>query len=148
MSALLRLSVWALIAFHALIFARRLGDATITDPVIALRWMGSAFLLTVGWIHVRRGGSLVRGRGALAFWLAAFLLHALALAPGAAPVVDTTAPILGLSLAATAILLVAVRLTVPARSWSAIVEGWTSPPSNLDRIARMWGRPPPLSLSA
>lgn len=144
---LVRLAVWALIAFHALLLMRRIGDATLADPVIALRWLGAAVLLLAGWLHSRRGGSLIAGRGALAFWVAVLLLHAFALAPGAAPVVETPVPVWSLGLLAAAVPLLVRKLTPTASPrFHAAADPIVVP--TLDRIARLWGRPPPISLSA
>ncbi len=145
-SALVRLSIWALIVFHALLFARRIGDATISDPVIALRWLGAAVLVAAGHLHTRRGGSLVADRGALAFWLAAFLLHALALVPGAAPLVDTTTPVWA---AALALALVAVSLVARnERTRCRPVRTGHQQPASGVWIAPYLSRPPPISFPA
>lgn len=144
---LVRLGVWALVLFHVLLLARRIGDASLSDPVVALRWLGALLLLASGILHRRSGGSLVAGRGALAFWVAVFLLHAFALAPGGAPVAASPTP------AWTLGLLVAVALLLGGAVVTRIVPADTrfesaSLDSGLDRLARCWGRPPPISLSA
>lgn len=143
-----RLAVWALVGFHALLFARRIGDATISDPVIALRWLGAAVLLAAGWLHTRRGGSLVAGRGALAFWLAVLLLHAFALTPAAVPVVEAPTPLWSLGLLAGMMLLLIGGTTAATDSPCATRSEAQTLLSTLDRIARLWARPPPISLSA
>lgn len=143
-----RLAVWALVAFHALLFARRIGDATISDPVVALRWLGAAVLLITGWLHTRRGGSLVAGRGALAFWLAVFLLHAFALTPATLPVVEGPTPLWSLGLLAGVMLLLIGGMTAASDPPCATRSEAQTLLSTLDRIARLWARPPPISLSA
>ena len=71
---------WALalvlIAFHAVLLWQRLVDATLLEPVPALRWLATLALSAVLWRWNRNGVSLLRGRAALVFWLLVLLLHA------------------------------------------------------------------------
>ena len=67
----------ALVVFHAVLFARRLRDLTILEPVVVLQWAGTVALLGFLWYLRRRGASLLKGRSALVFWLLVLLLHIL-----------------------------------------------------------------------
>src|SRR5512134_2738482 len=73
----LGLTAAALLAvLHAFILWDRVVHGRLSDPGVALRWLGGA-ALTVALLALRRRGvSLFRGRRALVFWLLVLLLHA------------------------------------------------------------------------
>jgi hypothetical protein len=65
-----------LVLFHAALFYQRVAEASILQPGVLLRWIGSAALLAgmIGFRRVVRQPSL-RRRAALTFWIAALFLH-------------------------------------------------------------------------
>ncbi len=64
-----------LAAFHAAVLLRRIGDASITRPLVLGRWAFAAALLILGFaarrVLARRGGRRV----AIVFWLLVAVLH-------------------------------------------------------------------------
>ena len=66
----------ALIAFHAVLLAGRLSDASILEPAVLARWGGAlALVLTASLFH-RFAPVRLRGRRAIiVFWLLAAFLH-------------------------------------------------------------------------
>ncbi len=66
----------ALVLFHLLLLWQRVLDQTLFEPVPALRWLATLVVVLALYRLHRRGLSLVRGRGALVFWLLVLLLHA------------------------------------------------------------------------
>jgi len=84
-SPVVRWSLAALAAvvtwLHAEILVARLRDASIIEPIVAVRWLLSAVALAAtGWL-ARRGGELLRGRAGIILAVAVLVLHA-----GATPV--------------------------------------------------------------
>lgn len=80
-SALVVAAVATIVALHLAVLWDRLSQGRLTDPEIALRWLGGA-VLTVALLALRRRGiSLLWGRRALVFWLLVLLLHAGVVAP-------------------------------------------------------------------
>lgn len=71
------LAVGALLiaGFHGWLLLQRLGDATIGEPGVLLRWLGGLGLVAAALYLRPRGVSLTRGRAALVFWLLVLLLH-------------------------------------------------------------------------
>ena len=65
-----------LVLFHAALFYQRVAEASILQPGVLLRWIGSAALLAgiFGFRRVVRQPSM-RRRAALTFWVAALFLH-------------------------------------------------------------------------
>lgn len=68
-------SLGLLVAFHAVLFWERLANSTLFEPVPAIRWLATIALMAVLYRLHRSGISLLRGRGALVFWLLVLLLH-------------------------------------------------------------------------
>jgi hypothetical protein len=74
-------AVALLVVLHALILWDRAVQGRLSDPGVALRWLGAA-ALTIALLALRRRGvSLFWGRRALVFWLLVLLLHAGASVP-------------------------------------------------------------------
>ncbi len=71
----------AVAVFHLWLLLQRLGDATIGEPGVLLRWLAGSALVAAGLYLRPRGFSLTGGRSALVFWLLVLLLHV-----GATPV--------------------------------------------------------------
>jgi hypothetical protein len=70
-----------LVVLHASILWDRVVQGRLSDPGVALRWLGAA-ALTIALLALRqRGVSLFWGRRALVFWLLVLLLHAGASVP-------------------------------------------------------------------
>ncbi len=68
----------ALIAFHVVLLAGRLSDASILEPAVLARWGGALALLLTAFLFQRFAPVQVRGRRAvIVFWLLAALLHLL-----------------------------------------------------------------------
>ena len=66
----------ALIAFHAVLLAARLVDASIFEPAVLVRWSVTLALLLSAFLFQRFAPARLRGRRAvLIFWLLAALLH-------------------------------------------------------------------------
>jgi hypothetical protein len=66
----------ALIAFHAVLLAARLADASILEPAVFARWAGTLALLLSAFLFQRFAPARLRGRRAvIIFWLLAALLH-------------------------------------------------------------------------
>jgi hypothetical protein len=65
--------------FHVWLLASQAGAGRLTEPGLVLRWTLAAGLLAALFGLRQSGASLVRGRGAVAVWLLAALLHAPAL---------------------------------------------------------------------
>jgi len=104
-----------LLAFHGALFAERLHDATITDPVVALRWLGAGVLGLAAWRLHRRGAPLLRGRSGLVLALLVTLLHVGAVPP--ATVGGTEELLVGAPFGVAAALLVTALATkIAARS--------------------------------
>jgi hypothetical protein len=62
--------------FHGWLLASQVGAGQLTEPGLVLRWTLAGGLLAVLVGRRRSGASLVGGRGAVAVWLLAALLHA------------------------------------------------------------------------
>jgi hypothetical protein len=74
-------AVTLLVVLHASILWDRVEQGRLSDPGVALRWLGAA-ALTIALLALRRRGvSLLWGRRALVFWLLVLLLHAGAAVP-------------------------------------------------------------------
>ena len=74
-------SVATLVPLHVALLWDRFSHGRLSDPEVALRWLGAA-VLTVAVLALRRLGiPLLWGRRALVFWLLVLLLHAGAAAP-------------------------------------------------------------------
>ena len=142
----LRLAGGALVLLHVALLARRIADATIAEPGVLLRWLGSAATLAAMAAIRRRGGSLWQGRNGVAFTLVLLLLHAGALpAVAAAPTVLVFPAALAFGLvAASAARIAADRAAL--RPASAVRLRWTEPaaPAEAPGFARRFAsRPPP-----
>jgi hypothetical protein len=74
-SALLGLATLALVAFHVWLFWGQWQVGLLTDPLVALRWGGSALLVAALIALHRRGVPLFRGRQALVVWTLAAVVH-------------------------------------------------------------------------
>ncbi|HSM51470.1 MAG TPA: hypothetical protein VLA75_08720, partial [Thermoanaerobaculia bacterium] len=70
------LATGGLVLLHLGLLWSRLEDLSLWRPEVALRWLGALLLVGAGALHHHRGHSLLRGRGALAFWVLVLLLHA------------------------------------------------------------------------
>ena len=79
------LLVATMIAFHAVLLWQRVVDLSLFRPVPAIRWLATVALLVGLYRLHRRGMSLIKGRGALVFWLLVLLLHVCFQIPLAAP---------------------------------------------------------------
>ncbi len=145
---LVRLSALVLVGFHVLLLGRRIADLTIADPWVIVRWLATVALLFVGWRYVRKGGSLVAGRGALAFWIAVFLLHAFALQPAPVPLAESTVNVwsVGLLLVLSWVVLNALQTSVEARRYHQTEDFFLL--FHTDQLIHYSGRPPPISFSA
>ena len=111
--ALARAAAVALVAFHVWLLAVRLGDATLLEPGVALRWGAALALAGLAYLFRRHGRPLCSGRSGVVFWLLALLLHLggapLPLEPP--PLVEDLLIVLPLGVAAPLVLaLAAVRL--------------------------------------
>jgi hypothetical protein len=66
----------ALIAFHAVLLAGRLYDASILQPAVLARWGGALALILTAFLFQRFAPVRLRGRRAvIVFWLLAAFLH-------------------------------------------------------------------------
>jgi hypothetical protein len=147
-------SAVALVAFHAVIFARRVAGGALEDPGVALRWAAAAGL-ALAIVELRRRGRSLLGRESVAVWVLAALLHGPALTRSAAA---SDAPALpegiasvlqiGLAAAGLGLLLLADRAVRTPGSPEALRAG---PRFACDAGAQLVGpisafapRPPPL----
>lgn len=80
--------VAALGLFHLRLLWSRLTDATMFEPVVAVKWFAAALLLASLWWMRARGHKLFGGRRAAILWLIAVLLHVQLPAPLASPLAD------------------------------------------------------------
>jgi hypothetical protein len=69
-----------LVLFHGWLFAGQAWEGQLADVGQASRWLIAAGLAFGLWTLRRQGGSMLRGRRAVALWLLAALLHGPALA--------------------------------------------------------------------
>jgi hypothetical protein len=69
------LVVGGLVAFHLVLFAGRIADASIAHPEVLAKWLGALLLAAGALAHRRQGGALLSGRSGLVFWLLVLLLH-------------------------------------------------------------------------
>jgi len=70
----------ALVLFHGWLLAGQAWHRELSEPAVVLRWLVAAGLgIALGYVR-RRGGSMFRGRKAIAIWLLAAALHGPALA--------------------------------------------------------------------
>jgi hypothetical protein len=69
-----------LVAFHVWLFGGQLVGGELVEPGPLLRWVAAGVLAAALAAVWRRGGSLFRGRTAVAVWVLAALLHGPALA--------------------------------------------------------------------
>ncbi len=147
-----------LVIYHAVLLWQRVADLTLLEPVVAVRWLATIFLL-LGLFRLRhRGVPLVWGRKALAFWLLVLLLHVSFYGPLAEGVEASTdiqraglmlalpATVIGVTLAAACLVLLAGFLGVPparpastfslldAPGGPSLLAGWT---------LQLASRPPP-----
>lgn len=66
----------ALIAFHAVLLAGRVSDASILEPAVLAKWCGALALVATATIFQRFAPVRLRGRRAvIVFWLLAAMLH-------------------------------------------------------------------------
>lgn len=144
--------------FHLRLLWSRLSDATMFEPVVAVKWFAAALLLASLWWMRARGHQLFGGRRAAILWLVAILLHVQLPAPLASPVADGAVESTGWLLA----LPVGVSLGVGlARGLARLLSGAVGAslvpprpdraPSLLSRLTPLVGalpalysRPPPL----
>ncbi len=68
-------AIAGLVAFHLVLLAGRLADASLAHPEVLARWLGALLLGVGAWALRRQGSSLVSVRSGLAFWLLVLLLH-------------------------------------------------------------------------
>ena len=69
-------SLIALVAFHVVLLAGRLSDASILEPAVLARWGGALALILTASLFQRFAPARLRGRRALiVFWLLAAFLH-------------------------------------------------------------------------
>ena len=151
--AVVGLVTLALVAFHAVLFVRRLRDLSIFEPSVALRWSGTLLLIALLAAFVRRGTSLVRGRSALAFWLLVLLLHTIptpAALDGATPAdVLVAVPASSLLAATLAVALLLTALLVRSATVTAARVAWRRRgrigPNEVDSgyCSLLFARPPP-----
>ncbi len=73
--ALLPAVALVLVLFHLRLFWQHLIDQSVLEPVVAVKWLLSAFLVAGLWRLRMRGYRLLGGRRAGVFWLVALLLH-------------------------------------------------------------------------
>lgn len=153
-SPVVRWSLAALAAvvtwFHAEILVARLRDASITEPMVAVRWLLSVAALAVTGELARRGGALLRGRAGVVLAIAVLVLHA-----GAAPMpagVDGRAELLAASpvgllalglLAATAVGLATTGTIAPPERRYRLEPETLRTASPLLRHPPLAPRPPP-----
>jgi hypothetical protein len=156
------LGIGGLIAFHLVLFAGRIADASIAHPEVLAQWLG-ALLLAAGALALRRRGvALGSGRSALVFWLLVLLLH-VGFGSGLTPSGEVTGDAHPLLLLLP---LAALSVTAAAASWSGAragrlrplspapaarafpYPGWTPRPASFSAGAgpdRFSPRPPPFS---
>jgi hypothetical protein len=68
-------AIVALAAFHVWLLAAQIGGGQFFEPVVAVRWLAGALILS-GFAALRRlGVPLLRGRKAIVLWLFVVLLH-------------------------------------------------------------------------
>ncbi len=74
--ALQMIALIALVAFHVVLLAGRLSDASILEPAVLARWGGALALILIASLFQRFAPARLRGRRALiVFWLLAAFLH-------------------------------------------------------------------------
>lgn len=66
----------ALVIFHIVLFRDRLVGGELLDPVVAVRWLAAAALVSALLVLRRMGIPLASGRKAFIIWLLVALLHA------------------------------------------------------------------------
>ena len=132
LSALLGLGTATLVAFHVWLFWGQWQLGQLADPLLAVKWGGSALIVATLVALQRRGIPLFRGRQALVIWTLAAVIHvgadstAIAASPEFSPtgltfVVPTVA---GVTLIAACALLGTLRRRrlVPAPATFALVR--------------------------
>ena len=142
----------ALILFHAVLFARRVRDLTILEPMVALQWVGALVLLAVLGLLLWKRVSLMRGRAALAFWLLVLLLHVLPAAPTAIVETQGSELLLALPTIWTATLGLALLLGALLGGFTvqAVSAGRRWPQAGPSALwssgfcSRLYARPPPV----
>lgn len=74
--ALRIVSLIALVAFHVVLLAGRLSDASILEPAVLIRWAGALALILAASLFQRFAPPRLRGgRALIVFWLLAAFLH-------------------------------------------------------------------------
>jgi hypothetical protein len=117
LSALLIAAGVVLTLFHVWLFWERWQAGGLTEPLVALRWIGSALLVAALVVLRRRRGAVYRGRQALVVWTLVALVHVganhpeLSSSPLATPGVMFVVP----SAAAAALLVVAAVVVAVRR---------------------------------
>jgi FtsH-binding integral membrane protein len=106
--------VLPLVAFHGLLLWERVRDASLIQPVVALRWLLSAVVLALVFELRRRAIPVARGRVGLALGLVVLLLHA-----GTVPVPTV--------IASVEELIVAVPLALASAAWIAVSAAGMAP---------------------
>jgi hypothetical protein len=117
-------SVGLLVAFHAVLLWQRLAESTLLQPVPAIRWLATVALVAALYKLHRSGVSLLRGRGAVIFWLLVLLLHVSfwgPMADAAASSEDWSGP--GLLLALPALTIILGQLSPVLRRFLARLLG-------------------------
>ena len=84
----LRLLGVGMALLHVQLLWRRFADGSLTDLLVAARWVASGALIAGMVVVYRRHGRLFRGRQAAVLWTLVALLHALSGVPGAAIVAE------------------------------------------------------------
>ena len=146
-----------LVVFHGWLFAGQIWDGRLADAALVSRWAIAAGVVFGLWALHRRGGSLFRGRRAVALWLLAAMLHGPAFADRfdvSEPALPETVAVLvqaSTGLAALGGLLVLLALVLRARRQSprppARVSALIPPvpgPLRSGQILALAPRPPPL----
>lgn len=79
LSGLLKLGfaalAFVLVVFHVLLLWRRVADASLLEPEVALRWLAACLLMAAPLAALKAGIRLLEGRRAVIFWLLVLLLH-------------------------------------------------------------------------
>jgi hypothetical protein len=147
-----------LVLFHVWLFAGQAWDGRLADPALILRWTAAGAIVAALIALRRTGGSICRGRKAVAIWLLAALLHGPAAArhvdglgePALPEFVATLTQIALASGAAIGLGWILARAIVRRREIAIVRKGFVvrerpRPVSILSRaFVRFSPRPPPL----
>jgi hypothetical protein len=135
---------------HVDLLVRRIADASILEPLVAARWLGTAALAAAAVEIHRRGFALWRGRSGWAFALVVLLLHAGGAVPAPTSASDSLF-ILPAGLLAAAALWAGItgsvarplRFSAPSLRFSPFPPRFGAAAAGFDRA--LFSRPPPVA---